>query len=122
MSEPASVVLLYVPCGSEQEAMSIGRALLERRLIACANIYPSRSLYYWEGRIADEAEHVLICKTDRSRAGAARKQVLALHSYELPCVIQIEPTDVNPEYAKWVMAEVAAGTPRGQGGNQPAQG
>ncbi len=45
--------LLYITAGSAQEAASIARALLDARLIACANIIDgAKSLYRWEGKIA----------------------------------------------------------------------
>src|SRR5207248_8535321 len=49
MSQNRGVVLIYCPCGSEEEAVRIARELLDRRLIACANIHESRSLYFWKG-------------------------------------------------------------------------
>ena len=106
MADTDGLVLLYVPCGSEDEALRIGRALIEQKLIACANIYPSRSLYRWKGEIADEREHLLLCKTAQSRAEAARHAIGQMHSYDLPCVIRIEPDGVNHEYHKWVVGEL----------------
>jgi periplasmic divalent cation tolerance protein len=106
MHEPHDIVLLYVPCGSEEEAVNISTQLLERGLIACANIYESRSLYQWEGKIADEREKVLICKTVQARSRAARTAILELHSYSVPCVITIEPEEVNSAYAGWIRGEV----------------
>ncbi len=113
MDNAHDLILLYVPCGSEEEATGIARALLEERLIACANVYPSRSLYRWQGKVADEIEHVLICKTSKSRANAAEKRILDMHSYELPCVLQIQPAGVNHAYARWVVGEVSS--TRGEG-------
>lgn len=108
MAQGDGLVMLYVPCGSEDEAMSLARSLIEKRLIACANVYESRSLYRWEGKLAEEREHVLICKTARSRAEAAQREIRQSHSYDVPCIIQIEPASVNHEYTKWVIGEVYA--------------
>ncbi|HVG00231.1 MAG TPA: divalent cation tolerance protein CutA, partial [Chloroflexia bacterium] len=68
------LVMFYVPCGGETEAKELASRLLDDRLIACANLYASRSLYRWQGNIADELEHLLVCKTlsSRSEAVAAR--------------------------------------------------
>src|SRR5436190_5120515 len=99
--------MIYVPCGGEQEATRIARTLLDERLIACANVYQSRSLYRWQGQIADETEWMLICKTTPDRATEAERRVLELHSYEVPCVLQIVPGHANPAYGAWVENEVA---------------
>lgn len=112
MPEGERVVLLYVPCGSEEEAARLARALLEDRLIACANVYASRSFYAWKGDVVDEPEQVMVCKTTPSRAAAAEKRVRRLHSYDLPCVLRMEEVEANRDYAAWVREQVAfAGTP-----------
>ena len=107
MTDSNDIVLLYVPCGSEDEALRICRALLEERLVACGNIHQTRSVYRWKGEVADEQEYVLICKTTRDRALAASRQARALHSYEVPCVLRIEPAEANYEYAAWVRGELS---------------
>ena len=106
MAHGERLLLLYVPCGSEDEALRIGRELIEKRLIACANIYESRSLYRWQGKLTDEREQVLICKTAASRADAAQREIEQIHSYDVPCVIRLEPANVNHDYLKWVVGEV----------------
>ena len=109
MSPYNGVVLIYCPCGSEEEAVRIGRALLDRRLIACANIHESRSLYFWKGELADEKELILMCKTTVSRADAAERAIRDMHSYEIPCILRLEPAKVNDDYTKWVFGAVVSG-------------
>ena len=47
-------ILILVTTGSETEAETIGKALVEERLVACVNIVsPIRSIYRWEGEVAD---------------------------------------------------------------------
>lgn len=101
------LVLLYVPCGSEAEATAVASRLLEDRLIACANIYASRSLYLWKGELADEQEQVLVCKTLASKAEEARALVKQLHSYEMPCIITCSPARANDEFYLWARGEIA---------------
>ena len=106
MAVTNNVALVYVPCGSVDEATSLARALLEERLIACANIHETRSIYRWKGDVVDEPEQVLICKTSPSSAQDAARRIEELHSYEVPCVLQIQPTQANAAYAAWVEGEV----------------
>ncbi|MEA2574208.1 MAG: periplasmic divalent cation tolerance protein [Chloroflexia bacterium] len=80
--------------------------LLEARLIACANVYASRSLYKWNGELADEQEMVMLCKTLASSAEAATALIKQLHSYSVPCIIQTVPARSNAEYYQWVRSEV----------------
>jgi len=53
LSTGSGIVLIYCPCGSEEEAARIARTLVEQRLIACANIREMRSIYFWKGELAD---------------------------------------------------------------------
>lgn len=105
-SPQAGVVLIYVPCGSEEEAVRIARTLLTERLIACGNIYQSRSLYIWENRPADEQEYVLVCKTAPVRADATRRRIDEMHSYKVPGVLTMQPAEANYAYSSWVSAQV----------------
>ena len=107
MADHSNIVLVYVPCGSAEEVATLGRHLLEERLIACANIYQSRSLYVWKGELADEEEHVLVCKKTAPKVQAAERRVEQLHHYDVPCIIRIEPARSNPAYAAWVTGEVS---------------
>jgi periplasmic divalent cation tolerance protein len=101
------LVILYVPCGSEAEAAEIARELLQRRLIACANIVASRSIYRWEGQISDGSEYLLLAKTTPTRAQAAARAAEELHSYDIPCVITLADASANPSYEKWVWEQIA---------------
>jgi periplasmic divalent cation tolerance protein len=119
MTTPADqITVLYVPCGSEEEAARIATTLVEEGLAACGNIYTSRSIYRWQGEMVNATEYVLFAKTAPSRVEAARTRVRQLHSYEVPCVLVITPDAVNHEYATWVHAAVSgAGRTRRAGMN-----
>src|SRR5215203_2576076 len=100
------IVMMYVPCGSEEEAAGIITTLLEERMVACGNILPSQSFYHAEGKILNESELILVCKTTQGRAPAVEERVAQLHSYEIPCIITIEALSVNRAYAEWVFRQV----------------
>ncbi len=77
------VSIILVTAGSEEEAAGIGRALVEEKLAACANIVPRiRSIYRWKGEIHVEQESLVLIKTRTSLFPALRDRVRALHSYE----------------------------------------
>ena len=44
-------VVVFVTAESEVQARDIGRALVERRLAACANLAPVQSIFAWQGQI-----------------------------------------------------------------------
>ena len=54
----------YVTAGSRDEALTIGRAVVEERLAACANVLDGlTSIYWWQGALEQAGEAVLILKT-----------------------------------------------------------
>ena len=101
--------MLYITTGSRDEAKKIGRALVEARLAACANVIDGmESVYWWEGKLTEDREAVLIVKTRAELVPAVTARVKALHSYAVPCVVALPILDGNPDYLKWVAAETAA--------------
>lgn len=101
--------LVYMTASSNDEAIRIGRALVEERLAACANILPGmRSLYWWDGRVQDDKETVLIVKTRAAFVPALTERVKALHSYSVPCVVALPIVAGNPAYLDWLLGETVA--------------
>lgn len=104
-----NISILYVVCGSEDEARRIGRALVEARLAACCNAIPGmESVYRWEGAVHTARETVLIVKTRTAHIGAATDMIKALHSYKMPCVLPLAVREGgNSDYSTWIEAETA---------------
>jgi len=94
--------MLYATAGSETEAVRIATHLLRKRLIACANIFPIRSLYRWKGRISDEKEFAIVMKTRKTLVLKAIEEAAKVHSYEVPCLVSYDTSKGLPEYMKWI--------------------
>ena len=85
------------------EGAPLLRALLEERVVAGGNIIPGvRSLYRWKGEICDEAEELLVMETSDADLAEKIARITALHSYEVPKVLAVEPTDGPAAYLAWV--------------------
>lgn len=99
---PDALVVL-VTVGSESEAETIAGALLDERLAACVTIGgPIRSVYRWQGRIADDREWQLVIKTRAALFDALADRVRALHSYDVPEIIGLPVTAGSPTYLEWL--------------------
>jgi len=95
-------ILVLVTASSADEAAKIGRALVEQRLAACANIVPGvTSIYRWQGKIEEAAEHLLLIKSSRENWETLQMAIKSLHSYECPEIVAIEPGAISPAYAAW---------------------
>lgn len=96
---------LYVTASTEQEAKKIARHLLQKRLIACANIFPIQSLYWWKGKIQDEKEVVLILKTLQQKVKTVTTEIEKIHFYSVPCITEIT-VKPNEKYRGWLKEQV----------------
>ncbi len=95
------MALIYITCKDEKEAKKIANALLEKKLIACANFFPIKSMYWWEGKIQDDSEFLLLAKSSDKNFDKIKKEVKAIHSYDVPCILKLD-TEGNKEYMDWV--------------------
>ena len=103
----SEISIVFVTAGSEEEAATIGRTLVEEHLAACANIVPRiRSIYRWKGQIYDEQEFLIIIKTRTSHFRMLQERVKKLHSYEVPEIISLPISNGLPQYLEWVIEEV----------------
>lgn len=108
--DPA-VSMVYVTCGSVNEARRIGETIVRERLAACANILDGmQSVYWWEGEVQEGAEAVLILKTAAANVAAISERVKALHSYDVPCVAEIPLGRGNADYFAWIASEATGPT------------
>lgn len=102
----ANFVFIYITNPSKEEARKIAKHLLDKKLIACANIYSGiNSLYPWEGKIADEEEFILIAKTLESNFEKVKNEVEKIHSYSIPCIVKI-PVSSNKKYFDWLKSKI----------------
>ncbi len=107
-------VFAYITAGSRDEALRIGRRLVEERLAACVNILDGMtSVYRWEGAVEEAGEAVLIAKTRADLFERLAARVRALHSYDVPCVVELTVGRGNPAYLAW-LEEATAGPAAGE--------
>jgi periplasmic divalent cation tolerance protein len=100
--KPVPVVIM-ITAPSVDEAQKIANALVGEHLVACVNIVSSiQSIFFWQEKVCDEKEALLICKTDASLFEKITKRVKDLHSYTVPEVIAIPIITGSSEYLRWV--------------------
>ena len=98
--------LIYVTHPDEPTARKISDQLLAERHIACSNIFPAASSFWWKNEIAHDAEFVSILKTTIENWAAVERRVLEMHPYEIPCLVKME-VSANAAYENWILESVA---------------
>jgi len=94
--------------GRREDAQRLARALVERRLAACAQISEIESFFFWQGALQQEGEFRLMLKTTEDRYPAVEAALRELHPYELPAIHAFAFEHVYAAYAEWI-AENAGG-------------
>lgn len=101
------VVIALTTC-TEGEAPALAETLVSRNLAACVNIVPRvQSVYRWQGKLARDAESLLVMKTTAEGLAALQAAVLELHSYEVPEFVALTVASGHGPYLDWVVKSVA---------------
>jgi periplasmic divalent cation tolerance protein len=100
-------VLVLTTVATSADAERLARTLVEERLAACVNLVgPIRSIYRWEGKVCDEGEVLLICKTVPAGAENLERRLTELHPYQVPEVVAVAADRVCARYAAWLQESV----------------
>ena len=104
----AEVLVVFVTVGNEEEALTIGRTLVEEKLVACVNLVPQiRSIYWWKGEVCDDQELLLVMKTTTSMFDSLQSRIRELHSYEVPEIVALSVAKGLPDYLNWVVESIS---------------
>lgn len=106
MSEATEHRLVYVTTPSKEEAVRLGRLVVDARLAACANVLPSMtSVYWWEGKVTTGEEAVLLLKTRAALVDRIAATIAAEHGYECPCVVAVPLVGGHRPFLDWIDQE-----------------
>ena len=109
---PHKLRAILTTTGTEEQALSIARALVSERLAACVNIIgPVRSVYRWRDAIEDDREFLLLIKTRATLYMKVERRVRELHTYEVPEVLAMSLDRGSPPYIKWLLESTGAERP-----------
>ena len=99
------VLVVLVTASSQEEALLIGRHVVEKKLAACVTVVPKvTSIFEWEGTVCEEHEWLLVMKSDADVYDALEAEVKALHGYEVPEILALSVAKGSGEYLAWVKA------------------
>ena len=100
-------ILIYITCGSEENALQIATTLVQEQLAACVNILSNiQSIYRWQGKLETTSEYLLIIKSRNEVFDALRERVCNLHHYELPEIIAVPIVAGLEPYLNWITESV----------------
>ena len=98
-----AIVLCTTPPGGSEK---IAKALVEERLAACVNVTQVKSYFTWEGKSCNEAEELMIIKTEMKQVERIKARIKELHSYELPEIVIIPIVGGDDRYLQWIAQSI----------------
>lgn len=102
MSYPQAA-LVWCPFPDAESAREAAGALLQAKLIACANILPQiEAVFEWEGERSSAAECAVLFKTTAERLASVVDRLGALHPYDTPAIIGWRCDAAHPETLRWM--------------------
>ena len=99
-------IVVMTTLANTDDAVKLVQSLLERRLVACGSVMPGvRSLYRWQGKVADEQEVSVLLKTRSARLETLKLAFEELHPYKVPELLALPVTAGNAKYLEWINGE-----------------
>lgn len=103
------MLLVLSTFANEEDAARVTRALVDERLIACANLIPGvRSIYRWKGAVEDQREVVAMMKSRKQDWSALLSRLHELHPYEVPECVALRLAAGAPKYMAWLEESLAS--------------
>lgn len=96
------MIILYLTCKNEDEANRISSALLKAKLIACARQSEVKSSFWWDGKINQDDEVLLMMESLEEKFDDIDAIVAKLHSYDVYVLIGVPVVKATPSVKKWL--------------------
>jgi len=96
------MIILYLTCADNEEATTISNELLENKLIACARRSSVNSTYWWDGKIQNDNEVMIMMESVEEKFDAIEAKVAELHSYDQFVLTAVSVTRTTAGVEKWL--------------------
>jgi len=95
--------LVYVTAKDHEEGKKIAIHLIEKKLAACANIFPISSFYTWKKKLVEDNEVGIFIKTRKSLIDELISEIKKIHSYDVPCIVSFKIEKGYTPYLNWIL-------------------
>jgi len=100
-------ILVFSTALNMESAKEMAKLLVVERLIACANLIPGiTSYYWWQEEIRAEEEVLMIMKTSRAKFKDLELRLKEIHPYDIPEILACSVKEISEDYLKWLLSEV----------------
>ena len=107
MEQCRDEIVLMTTLPSIDAALSLVKALVEERLVACGTALSGAiSQYYWQRDLCRDEETVVLLKTWRGHLPAIEARFASLHPYEVPEMLTFVADQISLPYRNWMHQEL----------------
>lgn len=95
---------VFISCDDADWLVEFTRGLVGDGLAACGNIIGGvRSIYTWQGEVADGTEALVILHTRAGMVDRIIERVDAEHPDDTPQVLAVPVSEAHPGYRQWLI-------------------
>jgi len=99
---PKKFIIVETTYPNLASAKKLGKLLLEKKLAACVQFLPIKSMYFWQGKIENSSEILVLIKSENSLYNEIEKTIKEHHDYEIPQILCIDVKQGSTPYLKWI--------------------
>ncbi len=101
-------IVVQTAVDSSKVAKHIAKQLVRQKLVACAQVIPRlTSFYWWEEKVQCAREYLVLAKTEARLFTNVEQAIVAMHPYALPDIIAWEIAVGKQDYLDWISAAVS---------------
>ena len=98
-------LVVYCTVPDTETGKKIAASIVKEGLCACVNQIPGVTSYYiYDGEFNEDAEELLIIKSDNARFERLRARIIELHPYDIAEIIATAITTGDEAYLRWLEA------------------
>ncbi len=98
------MILILCTVPDEETAEKLAKGLVSERLSPCVNIIPKiRSIYFWDGKVEDDGELLLLIKSKKEFFEEIKKYIVENHPYVVPEIISFKIESSFEKYRDWFL-------------------
>lgn len=92
--------------GPEEWIRSYAKLVLDDQLVACSQVSPIDSRYWWQGAIEEAKEVRVVFHTRDIHVAELIRRTESEHPYDVSCVFSSALETVSETYAEWISSSV----------------
>jgi periplasmic divalent cation tolerance protein len=103
---PKKFIIVETTYPNLASAKKLGKLLLEKKLAACVQFLPIKSMYFWQGKIENSSEILVLIKSENSLYNEIEKTIKEHHTYEIPQILCSLINQGSMAYLKWIESKL----------------